>query len=1039
MRRIIRRIFGGGVALLALLCAVALSLPSTALALDLAAPSHNKSIASNGDGTYTISLDVKGGKASESETVTQKTDVVLVMDVSGSMDYAMDRDEKPWWDEKSRLDYAKAAAKGLVNSVVKDGSDDVQVAVVSFAKNAQTVQAFSSDKGALSSAIDGLRAGDGTNWEAGLAEANGLSARDGAKKYVVFLSDGEPTYRYETETYKKWDWDSWSFIDATRTVVAGNGSGYEQANFDHAVAEAKKGTDAGVTLFSVAVGSTQKVSDRMNAFQSEVTGSTKGCYSATTPDELNQAFADITAEITRSAKYTNVTITDKLTQYVKLSGANANGNVRVTAKDAAGNKVELSEDDYSLVANGDTVALTFRQGTGDKPGFILADGVTYTVSFDVVPTQVAYDAAADAGTKTTLPTNASGTLTYSVVNDNGTTQTVIPGARQSYEPQQITVPVNTVHIQKAWEGGSVRPDSVTVKLLCDGKDYTTVALNKSDDYKADVVVPAGVGAHKWSLSEVTKVAGYAASYSEAIEGSGTLTVTNKYSAASVKTKLSGHKTLTGRALAADEFSFKLADESGKLLQTVTNDADGNFNFDDLTFDKPGVYTYSVSEDISKLPADVSPVTVGSKAVKITVTDNGKGQLMASVKGDLEFENAYKADAVMFPRLSFTKSLTGREGGVRDDEFTFQLKDAEGNVVAEAKNDASGTVTFSPRIVFGEAGTYVYTVSEVNSGKKGVTYDSAVRTVTITVTDEGKGQLDAAYAIDGDTTFTNAYKPEAVGYSVSQDVKVSKALEGRALRDGEFAFELVENGQVVATAVNDVDGNVTFGKLTYTEPGEHAYEVREAKGDTPGITFDDSAYVVKVSVTDDGAGRLVAKASSDEGPITFTNRYDAAAASITFGATKKLEGAKLTEGQFAFQVKDEQGNVVASATNAADGSVVFGDLALDAVGDYHFTMSEVDDGQANVTYDDAAHALDVTVDDDGQGHLYVASYTVDGGAELPTFTNGYVAPATPEQPSTPAAEVPNTGDASTSALPVILGACALLAASALVVRARRNDR
>ena len=1039
MRDVFRKIARGGGAPRALLsgvvavtlafaAAIGVATPASAATLDLAAPEHHKTIADNGDGTYRLSLDVKGGKSSESETVTQKTDIVLVMDTSGSMKYRMDSDWDAGWGQ-SRLDYAKAAANGLVDSVVKDGSDDVRVAVVSFNRDAQTTVGFTSDKESLKSGVNGLHADDGTNWEAGLAEANGLTARDGAKKYVVFLSDGEPTYRYETKKFGPWTW----------TEIAGSGSSYEQKNFDNAVTEAKKATNT--TFFSVAVGTTRTVYDRMSDFQRQVAGSSDGCYSAKTPDELNRAFADITQQITRTAQYTNVTITDTLTPYVELADAT---DLEVTATDASGNKVALSSDDYVVSANGDTVTLAFRQGTdANTPGFVLVDGVIYTVSFNVKPTQAAYDAAAAAGQATELPTNAEGKLSYSVVNSNGTAQTVIQGADQQYDTQHIAVPVNTVSVQKVWDGGTVRPDTISVRLMRNGELYKTVALNKSGDYKADVVVPAGVGDFTWSVEEADVPAGYTPEYSDAVAGSGVLTVTNAYSVKPVtvdgKANLSGHKTLTGRDLKTGEFKFNLADASGKVIETVSNDAAGNFSFSDLTFDAAGAYTYTVSEDTSDLPAGVSAVTVGSKAVKIVVTDNGDGTLKADVqKDDLEFENAYQADATMFPELSFTKVLDGRDGGVRDGEFTFELKDKSGAVVATAKNDASGTVTFSPRIVFGQAGTYTYTVSEVNDGEKGVSYDTDARTVTVMVTDNGEGQLVAETSVDGGTTFTNTYEPASVDYSISQDVKVSKALTGRVLKDGEFTFELVENGEVRATATNDADGNVTFGELPYDKAGTYVYQVREAKGDRPGVTYDGSVHTVTVNVTDDGAGQLVAKASSDEGTITFTNRYDVKGANITFGATKELSGAKLADGQFAFQVKDGQGNVVATATNAADGSVVFSSLPLDAAGEYHFTMSEVNDGQANVTYDEAVHSLDVIVADDGEGHLYVSSYTVDGGTDLPAFSNAYTAPAAPNEPATPAA-TPNTGDASTSVAPIAFMACALLVAGVVVLRTRKNDR
>lgn len=1016
----------GVVASVALALGIGLATPCTAQAIDLAAPEHSKTISSNDGGTYTLSLDVTGRKGSQSETVTQKTDIVLVMDTSGSMDFRMDKDKNARPGE-SRLDYAKTAANDLVNSVVKNGND-VRVAVVSFNKDAKTVVGYTSDKGELRRGIDGLWADGGTNWEAGLAAANGLTARDGAKKYIVFLSDGEPTYRYEKHSFLGYSW----------TEVAGNGRYYEQANFDHAVAEAKKRGNA--TLFSVAVGSTQKVSERMSSFQKEATGSTDGCYSATTPEALRQAFASITQTITQSAQYTNVTITDALTDYVDFVGAD--GNVRVSARDAEGNEVSLSPSDYEVSVDAATkrATLRFRQGQNGQAGFVLGEDVTYTLSFDVKLTQAAYDAAAAAGKTTTLPTNAEGKLSYSVVNDNGTTQTVVAGADQSYQPQSVDVPVNVVSIQKTWVGGTVRPDSLAVELLRDGQTYKTVALDAAAGYKADVVVPAGVGDSVWSVSEAKVPAGYTPTYGDAVTNSGTLSITNTYSVSPVKVSLSGHKTLTGRDLTAGEFSFQLKNAQGKVVSTATNDAKGSFAFDDLTFDAAGTYSYTVTEDTSNLPAGVSPVTEGSKSVTIVVTDNGDGTLSADVRKDaLEFENSYEAGAAMV-QLSFAKTLSGRPTALTDGEFQFQLKDEQGNVVATASNDAAGTVTF-PRMAFGEAGTYTYKVSEVVGSAAGITYDADVRKVTIKVTDDGKGYLAAETSVDGDTTFTNTYKAESVSYSVSQDVKVSKTLTGRDLRAGEFEFELVENGKVVATAHNDAKGKVNFDTLTYDEAGTHTYVVREAKGSLRGVTYDASEYVVTVSVTDDGSGRLSAKATSADGKIVFKNAYSAAPTSITFGGTKVLTGAELAAGQFAFQLKDAQGNVVATATNAADGSLVFEPVSLDAAGEYHLTLSEVNDAQDNVTYDDHVYQLDVTVADDGEGSLYVASYTVDGGTDLPVFENAYVAPEAPSEPAAPQAPaaVPNTGDATSPVLPLAIGTCALAAACAALLLVRRNNR
>lgn len=134
-------------------------------------------------------------------------------------------------------------------------------------------------------------------------------------------------------------------------------------------------------------------------------------------------------------------------------------------------------------------------------------------------------------------------------------------------------------------------------------------------------------------------------------------------------------------------------------------------------------------------------------------------------------------------------------------------------------------------------------------------------------------------------------------------------------------------------------------------------------------------------------------------------------------------------------------MVATATNAADGSLVFDPVSLEAAGEYHFTLSEVNDGQANVTYDDHVYQLDVTVADDGEGALHVASYTIDGGTDLPAFKNAYVAPEAPAAPETPQASalVPNTGDATSSVVPLTIAACAIAAVCAALLLARRNNR
>ena len=164
----------------------------------------------------------------------------------------------------------------------------------------------------------------------------------------------------------------------------------------------------------------------------------------------------------------------------------------------------------------------------------------------------------------------------------------------------------------------------------------------------------------------------------------------------------------------------------------------------------------------------------------------------------------------------------------------------------------------------------------------------------------------ASKIDG---FVNTYTVQSTDYSVTTDVSIAKKLEGRALMAGEFTFQLLEGNKVVSEGINDADGNVTFKSIKYTSAdlGEHAYKVREVAGKAGGVNYDKSEYDVTVSVTDNHNGMLSAKASSD-GAIEFKNSYAAEPTSVSFSATKVLDGAELKDGQFSFVLKDNEGVV-----------------------------------------------------------------------------------------------------------------------------------
>lgn len=372
--------------------------------------------------------------------------------------------------------------------------------------------------------------------------------------------------------------------------------------------------------------------------------------------------------------------------------------------------------------------------------------------------------------------------------------------------------------------------------------------------------------------------------------------------------------------------------------------------------------------------------------------------------------------------------------------------ASGNAVAAANavtdNAAASVQGAAPAAQTATVRSHVftYTITETGSAP-GVTNDTSVKTVSFKVTDNGKGELTVERV--GDETkptfeFTNAYSVTPVDSRVTDQIPVSKSLVGRELVEGEFLFELVENGQVVARGANDAAGNVAMSAVRYTTAGEHDYVLREVGAGTThnGVTFDGKSIAIHTRVVDNGEGSLVVEhaLTTDDANAAFVNTYAHSTTSVVLGATKVLSGKALADGQFTFALTAEDGTVY-QAKNDAAGSVAFPALTFAEPGTYVYTISEVNDKQANVTYDTATYQVVVNVVDDGQGNL-VATVAYDDGA-APTFKNSYTEP--PASTPTPG------GGATTPKNPVVklfsktaddaglmLGAAAVAAGLALVV-------
>lgn len=346
-------------------------------------------------------------------------------------------------------------------------------------------------------------------------------------------------------------------------------------------------------------------------------------------------------------------------------------------------------------------------------------------------------------------------------------------------------------------------------------------------------------------------------------------------------------------------------------------------------------------------------------------------------------------------------------------------------------------------------TYRYVITE-SGAAAGVTNDAqSTRVVYIKVTDDGRGKLTVARVdangneLSGPAfTFTNSYSVTPTTSSVTDQIKVHKTLTGRTLDANEFTFELIEDGRVVATGTNDASGNVALSAIEYTAPGVHNYTIRERGHGTTanGVTYSDATYRVTTIVEDNGDGTLgVTHKLVDTDEAEFENVYTAKSTKLALTAAKVLEGADLKAGQFTFKLSG--GGVELTATNDANGQVTFSELSFTRAGTYTFTISEVNDGQQGVTYDETERKVTVTVEDDRLGNL-IASVNQEE-LEACVFRNTYTKPEEPAKPTTPATPtkfVPQTGDPIESApivVSAVLGVAILAVALVVSKRGKRS--
>lgn len=591
--------------------------------------------------------------------------------------------------------------------------------------------------------------------------------------------------------------------------------------------------------------------------------------------------------------------------------------------------------------------------------------------------------------------------------------------------QAVGVPVQTVN---AAEDGTIRfqPLTFTASQLKGNKSKTfTYTVREIRQSAGGVNYDSHMG--MWQITVTDDLTGQLKAQTRTNAAYPT-TFANTYQAKPVSVQFRAHKTLndpdhTGIQLQAGQYEFKcVEDKTGGQAGTVkTNDQQGNILFDTISYTKTGVYDYTLSE----VQGDRGGITYDATKhhVKVTVTDNGEGQLLADVKYDggeavPEFTNSYKAQPAT-DTLNAAKTVTASEGNhykLKGDDFTFALHrvTAPNGVTAEADqtkaNDAQGNIRFD-QLSFPLPGTYVYTVSERDTTVPGITKDGTVTTITYTVKDvDHAGRLKVVDKTitrsDGKTAngirFDNTYNPKGVGYTLGgvKTIINTDTATNRIPQDGEFTFKLTSHDGAPmpkgskdgVKTVHNTGTGFTFGRMDYSKPGTYVYTVTEQSDRDSTVGYSTQAYDVTVTVADNG-GVLTASADRQANDIRFDNTYTPLSVDVTVKADKHLTGRALNDGEFTAELKDMDGNTLQSKqfkrvtgsevkADEGDGTLAFDKLTFGKTGIYKYTVDEMDTQLGGVTYDNTIHTVTVTVTEDAASHTLTAKteYSTENGSE-----------------------------------------------------------
>lgn len=634
----------------------------------LGEPAHRKYIKDNGDGTYQLSLDVTGKTMTQTETEQKPVDVILVVDKSASMNEPIVAGQD---QSTTRLAVIQNLVKNMATELLPAGTQN-RMSVVTFSsattsgdkddsyvqtrykyKDAQTKQGWTSSEASIHNAINNITPSGGTNWEAGLYEANQLisSRREDALTFVVFLSDGDPTFRYTDSNWSGgWLYDGAS--GAGYTQGTGN-SDPNSNNYNHALIEAEK-IPNDVKFFSVSIGGD---ANKMQNFANdlELKGKDATYYDGKDAASLENAFDNIIETITTSG-YTNVTITDTLSEYAEFVEVGANGTgITVTRTNKNGTIEPVPNRDYELTVNPDTKQVSIRWLK------MLEDGVTYTISFTVKPSQKASDAyiqnggaypdgivgetgTGDTAGKQGFYSNATATLTY---NGDGNDQTI------DYSKPVIQIQTTTIPVEKIWDdqGNTAhRSDSITAELYYKRSEipYGSVTLKEANGWKNKFTnIP--VGSEDKFIVKENMTDDQSSYYESTITGDGktgfTITNTLKVASFTIKKvdKENPDKPLEGATfeLVKAAENWEPIDQKNPVAIEATKE-DGKATFNDIPFGNYLLYETKAPEGY-KLPKD--PVRVTVEAGMVTLM-NVSGETIGTVTPPTEGESTSQPDVTI---------------------------------------------------------------------------------------------------------------------------------------------------------------------------------------------------------------------------------------------------------------------------------------------------------------------------------------------------------------------------------------------------------